>query len=471
MIIILQYTLTDIRRFDNHFSLLKVPKWPLPEVYKEFVRGNGQIVPSTHNTISTHLGKTSITESFICKIKKGVKTQKVIHLAETNLKNKINHYFSDGGVLSKYEFIFETSKRDLHYNYKTLKKIVNEILETTVHLRNKDFKYSTYKFKTILNGLKELLLISTTEKKYFNDHHESSIIRCTPQIFITLNKDESFLHKSKKELPITINDSYDSILYGWWEKYNNNPYKFWVIKNCGPLKNESLNTLRTGILRIHSEKECINNVIQALLTGKLETPPNTQESDFLQSFLNDKIKDIGTDFKKINTLDSSAEKIESFIKEAFEKFNPGEVSLLSNKMKQLKLRPQVENKIVNYFVKNALLIEKQTIMDNSQSISFGDNANFQGNINQTIQSGNNPDFDFKTVYDNIALLIEKVSMEKASFEKDVALENLEAAKNATIKKDSAGVVGSLKKIGSWAMEFATQIGANVIAELAKQKLQ
>ena len=471
MIIILQYTLTDIRKFDDGFKLLKLPQWPLPEVYKEFVRGNGQIVPSNHTTISTHLGKTSIAESFICKIKKGIKMSSVIHLPETNLKNKINHFFSDGGVLSKYEFIFETSDRELHYNYRTIKRIINQILETDIQLRNKYFKYSPYKFKTVFKGLKELLLVSTTQKEYFHDNYEDYIIKCTPQIFITLNKNESFSYKSKKEFPITIKDTYDSVLYGWWEKYNNHPYKFWVLKNCGPYKNISLNTLRTGILRIHSEKECINNVIQSLLLGRLKTPPNSEESDFLQAFLNEKIKDIGIDFKKISSLDSSDEKIENFIKEAFEEFNPGAISLLSTRMKQLKLRPQIENKIIQHVVKNVSFIEKQIIMDNSQNVSFGDNANFQGNINQTNNSRNNPDFDFKSVYDNINLLIEKISLEKDSYEKGLALENLEAAKKSAVKQDSKGIVESFKKVGNWTVDFASKIGVNFITELIKQQVK
>jgi hypothetical protein len=473
MVIILQYTVTDIRKFDNSFTLLKLPQWPLPEPYKEFVRGNGQIIPRADNTISAHLGKTSISESFVCKIKKGIKTSKKICVAEVGnlyLRNKINHYFSDGGVLSKYEFVYETEQRDWNYNYKQLKVIINQILETNISIRNKEFKYTNYKFKNLLPGLKELQIISTTEKKYLNDSQAKYIIKCTPQVFVTLNNKESFSYRSRNKLNIPVRDSFNSTLFGWWEKYNNNPYKFWVLRNCATPKNENIITLRTGILRIHSEKECINNVIQSLLLGLLSSPPNTEGSDFLQSFLNNKIKDIALDYKKISMLDGSSNKIEDFIKEAYDNFNPGEITLLGERMKQLKLRPQIEEKIVKHILHNATYIEKQIIMDNSQKITFGNNSQFTGDIHQINKSGNNPSFDFKSVYNSITELLEKISKEHNSYEKDVAVENLEAAKKAAIKQDHKGLVDSLKKAGSWAIDFASKIGVNFITEIIKHKI-
>jgi|GEM_PF-5196487 len=441
--------------------------------YKEFVRGNGQIIPSKDNTISAHLGKTSISENFICKINKGIRVTKYFKISELNnleIRNKINHYFSDGGVLSKYEFIFETQEKNLNYNYGQLKLIIKKILDDTIFIRNKLFKYTEYKFKHIFNGLKELQIISTTGNKYFEEEQEKYIIKCTPQVFITLNKEETFTYKSNKKLVVPLKDSYNSLLFGWWDRYNNNPYKFWVLKNSGTSRNENLNTLKSGILRIHSEKECVNNVIQSLILGLLKTSPNTEESNFLQLFLNNKIRDMASNYKRISTLDGTSDTIENFIKEAFDKFNPGEVSLLNERMKQLKLRPQIENKIINHIIKNASYIEKQIIMDNSQNISFGDNAQVGGDINQVNKSGNNSEMDFKSIYENINQLIAKITEEKNSYEKDVAIENLEAAKRSTTKQDHKGLVENLKKAGQWTIDFASKIGVNFITEILKHQI-
>jgi hypothetical protein len=466
MRITLQYTLTDIRKFDGKFSLLKLPQWPLPNPYKEFVRGNGQIIPASDSTITTHLGKTSISESFICRIKKGLKIPKQLIVEDVTLKNKMSHYFSDGSVLSKYEFVFETAERDLHYSYKKVQCIINKILDLEISVRNKDFRYANYKFKTLFKGLKELLIISSTKRGDYTDEHEKAIIKCTPQIFITLNKNESVSYRSNKSLPITIKDAYDSTLLGWWENFNNNPYKLWLLKNCGPYKNQSLNTLKTGILRIHSEKECVNNVIQSILVGRLKTPPETDESNFLQRFLNDKIRDLGTNYKRINSLDTTTKTIENFIKEAFEEFNPGDIALLNNRMSELKFRPQVNSKIMQHIVYNASFIEKQFIMDNSQSISFGDNANISGSISQT-NNNTSPALDYKAIYENLSLLIEKIEQEHDSYEKAVAVESLKNAKASAANQDSKGLASNLKKAGQWTLDFATKLGVNFVSEIIK----
>src|SRR4051812_29959490 len=146
MFITLQYTLTDTRRFDSSPQLLQTPDWPDPIPYIEFVRGSGQIIPKKPTTV-THLGTTSISEHNICKIKKGIKIlkqQTVPELKDLIIENRYKNYFSDGGVLSKFEFVFHTKSNNQKYNYGQLQIILNRILAWKISIRNRLFGYTNY---------------------------------------------------------------------------------------------------------------------------------------------------------------------------------------------------------------------------------------------------------------------------------------------------------------------------------------
>ncbi|WP_207425065.1 hypothetical protein [Pedobacter sp. SYSU D00535] len=469
MIITLQYTVTDIRKFSNSESLLKLPKWPSPVPFKEFVRGNGRIIPGSLHSPITYFGRTCIAENFVCRINKGVKVPKIISINDVEgliFKNVHNHYYSDGGVLSKFEFTFKSEGDPPTLSHIELKKLTNSLLETKILIRNKNFGYSAYTFKNSFRGLKELHLISTTSKNFFDVvEAESLLLKCTPQVFTTFHKNEAFIPKTKNRVILPLENLSNSTLVGWWENYSNNPYKFWVLQT-NEKRNLSVNLLRTGILRIHSEKECINNVIQSILINLISLGVQTKESDLVQHFLNQKIKDLGSDLKKINSFNKS-QRLEKFIKQAYEQFNPGEIQNLRTRIKELNFRPQVETKVINHITNYATYIER---IEMGHKISIK-NSNITGPVNASINTSTGNGQDFRTIYQELETLSQHIESEPESFEKKVALVNIEDAKNAAVKADSNSLTNSLGKVGAWTFDVATKLGVNVVSELIKRSLQ
>lgn len=469
MIILLQYTLTDIRKFANAQSLLIFPKWPLPNPYKEFVRGSGQVVPKNDTGLTSYLGRTCITENYVCKINKGVKVPKNIRLGEYSFHNKVNHYYSDGGILAKYEFLFET-KLEESLSYAAFKKILTTLLEVRINMRNNTFGHSEYRFKNAVKGLRELQITTTTLKKYLGDNEqEKYILPCMPQIFVSLNRNEHITPKAGSKLAISLKDGAQSALSGWWENFGVHPYKIWLLKNNGRTDNPLIQSIRNGILRIHSEKECINNVIQSVILGFLDVQPHTTGSETLQTFLNNKIRDVDTNFRKLQGMDDT-EKLEAFIKQAYDQFNPGELTLLHERIKRLDFRPQLEKKFVNHIIKYAPYIEKLIVMDNSQHVNIGD-GNTIGNIKQTMTVNTISEEQYRKYYEQLDTLLSKLKEEPGTYDQKVAVNNLEKAQQAAIEKDESSFLGYLKKAGSWAADFASKIGVNFITELIKNQVE
>jgi hypothetical protein len=470
MIILFQYTLTDIRKFTSAENLLITPDWPQPKPYKEFVRGSGQVVPKTDTELATYLGRTCITENFVCKINKGIKIPRYVTLEGLRFHNKVNYYYSDGGILAKYEFMFET-KLEKPLAYATFEKLLYAFLELRVNIRNTGFKHSEYQFKYITKGLKELQIATTTRKQFLHEaNQEKYILECMPQVFVTLGKNEFIYPKAESKLAISLKDEASSTLCAWWERYKANPYKIWLLNNKGKTDNPFIRSIRSGILRIHSEKECINNVTQSVLSGFLNVEPRSQGANTLQNFLNEKIKNVDTRFKKIQDIDDS-QKLEAFIKQAYNQFNPGEITDLHDKIKRLELRPQFEKKLVTHIIKNAVNIEKIEYMENKQEQNFGSQNTFHGDIHQTMNVHAISEDQYKNYYEQLDTVLAKLRDEPVSYDQKVAVTNLEKAQDAIINKEPNKFIDFLKKAGTWAADFAKSVGVEFITELMKSKLE
>ncbi len=347
MVIIFQFTLTDIRSFGN-FKVLNSPQWTGPNFDKEFVRGNGKMYENSRNRIPTRLGNINIWENYLCPTTKGIKIPRRLVIPELDnlqITNWFNHYFYDGKVLSKFQCCFDTDNRRRQYDYHELELIIERILDLKVSVRNKAFKYTEHKFSQLEKGLQELHLISTTNIKAINDKHKACIKTCMPQIFVSLNKNENFQFPSDKITKIPIEGDSGSALYCWFQESSGRTFKSWLLRNVGDFKDKKINTLKNGILRIHAEKECFSNVIQAIKNKKFSKSITPERSDSLQDFLHNKLKSISLTYKKIDTIEENSDEIERFIKQAYEDAYPT-MAGLEEAMLSLNFRSQIRINII-----------------------------------------------------------------------------------------------------------------------------
>ncbi len=78
--------------------------------------------------------------------------------------------------------------------------------------------------------------------------------------------------------------------------------------------------------------------------------------------------------------------------------------------------------------------------------------------------------DMRTLAGELGTLRRKMRQKADAPEQDVAIGQIAAAEIAAQKGDASGVVHQLKNVGKWVGDFATEVGANIAAEVIKKSV-
>jgi len=356
MIIYLQYTISDTRNLtDKKNELLDKPNWRNLTPFKDFVSGSGQVIERTKRGLNNWVG-----ENNICKINKGFyNVPKLDILDKYQIKCIGKHQYSDGKFLHKYEFVFHLKNIEGYpfeiyslneYSFKDLNLIINEILNNEIKIRNISHKHDSSKIGKSFSKLKFFHINCTTKNKYMDSQDLGKIKICIPQVFLQFQHFDIFHDYPKKVLkantPFQTSIHAPIEMFGWLEKKNNFPYRFWLLKEKTKgdfVTKESYRKIRISCLRLHSEIECIKKVLQSLSKIK----ERSLESDLIQSFLNDSTRNISKSKKQIQNY-SGIDNIDSYIKQVFEELEPG---VIFYELERLRFRKNINDK-TKIFVNN-----------------------------------------------------------------------------------------------------------------------
>ncbi|MDN3548920.1 hypothetical protein [Mucilaginibacter aquaedulcis] len=469
MIIFIQFSITDIRAFTAESDhLLSLPQWPSPLPEKEFVRGSGIISARTKKGLNNWIG-----ENFICKIKKGIKFERSLIVEPLNfeLKNVSKHLFSsEKFVLNKFEFAF-ASKGYLkqQINYQMLISLISDLLDVQATLRFSAFERKPVPIKQLKNSLKFFHLFNSTKQSHLKSD-TNGLYTCTPQVYIYLDDNERFIYSGARLLFSNTNLWVDRKLSTTVLKIKNIPVRLWIHERFTESTLITLNrTLRITILRLHSEYECLKNVLLGIAQNKILINPYSKESDNLQAYLNTAIATILKDEKKVDS-QSDGDFIYS-IKKVFFNFQPGDFEILRNRILTFNFRPQVLEKTIQYIDKSInIKMEEKYNVSHSQVGAIGSNAKSDNNTFQQIQYNVPSDINYEELQKGLSKLKSAMKDEAQTSDQFSALQNVAMAEEHAAKKDGSSVVKFLKAGGQWAIDTATKVGISVVTELIKHNM-
>lgn len=226
--------------------------------------------------------------------------------------------------------------------------------------------------------------------------------------------------------------------------------------------------LRISFLRFHSEFESLKIVFKAISDDKIKVDFNSSQSHILQKYLN---RAISTILKsELNTTCNKAQGLVDYFRNMFSQFQPGELSLLKSKLHDIKFRPQIERKtlnfIINHIEKNEMKITQTN--NNSQVINqenSGSGSNhFEFNSNSSVN-----EINFKAINDEVALLRLYYQNNQPVLENIELNNHLVGLGDAAENENENDFLNHLKNCGKWILDTGTKIAIPLIVELIKRQ--
>lgn len=464
MILFLQFTVTDTRRF-SQFSheLLDKPQWPTPIPFSEFVRTTGKIVERSKGGLPGWVG-----ENTVCKIGKSITITNDLRFSNgiTGVNISKHMYAQDRYILTKYEFVFnlKTTRLVGKVTHDVIKTIVNELLARTVKIKLKG-SFSEIPISMLPDALREFHVQNTTIGHHNIDPNSASnVIRCTPQMYFYLERSE-WADALERNYTRISNVGHIAQLFCAWHDHKNRPIRIWIHHRLRKAKEiEENRELRMKILRLHSEYECLRNVIWSISKGFIKVDPRSIKSNELQYYLNVTIRKFLRDEKNFEFY-SFTDGFFDYFSKIFARATPGDLESIYNKIKEFDFRKNIKDKII--LITKNINVSTKFENHNSNIISQGNNNVISDNqISQTVNQSS-PTIDFDNLSSELSAVLaeaKRVATTTADLQSVVALSEV---KDASDKKDGNGVIKALKACGKFALDVANKLTASVIIELMK----
>lgn len=412
MLIIIQYSLTDLRNFiEVDQKSLPFPSWPMP-MENEFVRSMGRISRRKLGGINNWIG-----ESTICIAKQAIKINKWFSFCnskEYSIKLKFRRFYFDGYASGKLEIGFcILTKKKCFDLYQTIEDLLSlEVrIKTTTGIERKC---------SLGNMEKDLLTqhyFATTPMCSIKDNARedySKYIKCSsPAIFVEFNIMENVSINGYNKV-IEIKES-DSTLYFYNFHFTNKKIHVWSFENAQSIliNTEFARDIRIVLSRIVSNRKTLVEVLKSIDKGYISPKPFSKESNLLQSYLLDNIKNILNKEISVQNIE-----IVSLVRSVEDQIVSGDNDALFERLKKtINVRPQILNKVKEYLEYGDLVkicnADKVDITFKNNQILVNDSHNLninitEGNINQNVADSQNVSNDFNEAF---PILIQKLESE------------------------------------------------------------
>ncbi|WP_426324360.1 hypothetical protein [Pedobacter sp. R-06] len=456
MIIFLQFTLTDIRLFNEASTeVLDKPGWPLPNL-SQFVRGTGKIRPRRKKGL-----KSWVHEGYLCEIRRGIGCPNITVRSGMQLKNVYRNFYSgEELVLNRYEFVFRTNLGKKTISRHDINETVSNILDSQVKIRIGENRYSP-QLLSLAKWLKKFHRTNTTFKSKLSDTGtENSIMDCEPQIYLLLD-DEEKLEKSGLEMDEIRHEEDGYLLFSEWHNYREKTFKLWVHERMEGSEQVVHRNLRITIQRIFSEQCCLKNVLHSISKGKISTIKGNLQSEKLQNYFNTAIRTYLRDEKKLISDNGMIDFADHFSK-LFGNFQPGDLELLRQKIMNSEFRPAVEQKTEIFMSKYS--------MPNAQIGAVGDNAIANNPIFNQQSSTLPENTDYTILADELRKLREFLTSEAKTEEEVTAVKNIALAQAAAEEKNGSNLIKYLNVAGKFAIDTVQKLGVTVLAAFIKDNM-
>lgn len=349
MILFFQFPVTDRRLFVSNAARLALPLWPSPQPYREFIRSFGVVKPRLKGGFPGWIGENAICDAWSTFQFLPKPTNKHAHLPRINCIQK--HFFADGVALGKFEVIFITRPKYVNFiSTKAFSALLNYIINLPITVQGFNKAPIETRFINAAKSLASLYFFSSTPTENLERlKNEIWVFPEAPLLIVELGADENpSFSQSTRIVPISTCPSIE--LRHQWYKLPDGVFRVWFIK----YKSQDKNTLSLGrnlriyLMRIHAEQESFRRVLKLIDTQKIDLTEETEEFQALQRYINETLRRINQLQKSIRKEGADPEAVEHIVCAAINTINPGEIESLLQKLKSVRIRPQVFNKLLSY---------------------------------------------------------------------------------------------------------------------------
>ena len=271
---------------------LSSPPWPLPRPNRDFVKFFGAV----RHRKKGFDGEAWLGESLYCDasnaitvkdLKRKLKLDDSFQIRDFYLLKRV---FLDGGISGRAEvsFMYNTyyeGEYDPIKEMGLLKKTIEQLMEHPVLVKRKN-KVTEVAVIEAGPALARRYLEASTPAS-FSAEKKWWVVAGEPMMFVGANEYAKpyFLN----ERSIRLEGLEESSIQMYYSEYfrNSQKIKTWVVHNTDYDYDENLSRmLRINLSRIHVEKECLKEVLRAILSKKLPLRPGSPQDEAFQSYLN-----------------------------------------------------------------------------------------------------------------------------------------------------------------------------------------
>jgi len=491
MLLALQLPFADLRPFSpDETGRLTVPRWPLAEPDKEFVRGFGVVTERARGGVESWAG-----EELYCRASRAVKfvAQHAAKAPGSNGASRIatkcafRRLLYDGSAVGRLEvglaFGAPTTTNGSAGRTGGVLEMVEQLATAPVRITNVQRREVQLPLVDVGATFLERYAHATTRANWVQPARRGpSLIRAGAPLAILEYRLGQLRNLPTNRRVLPTGDPSIALSFCRVERgKGRDDLGVWLIGHGERVDRDRLRQLRIHLLRLHAEKEALRSTLRAMIDQSITITPGSVATDELADYLEGLFK-LLTKHTRFGLAQSP---LLGAAQQFDDQISVGERETLLSQLAKLKGRldrtmqrfSDAGGRIVISQGANATayVFPGGTMSGSTYNISGGQ----QGAVGDNATSTNNtfvqnnalaPSVDLAVLANELEQLRASMRQEAKTPADDRAVAAVGEAQEAATKKDGAGVVKHLKAAGAWALDAATKIGVALATAVLKETL-
>lgn len=475
MLIEFQFPLTDVRSVLAKSIRLKSPTWPFPRIGEEFIHYHGQVMARLGGGVADWTA-----EDAYCRAARGVRLipplpQQRIQLRSSVavLEGAFRRLFCDGRLLVRYEIALGTAISDFHLNsQEDCLKFVDGCCGLSVRLPGAQASLAT----TGTRLAQEYLSATTPSNK-------RSVAKTTPWLvssgmpLLLLSYQRGDVEHVEDFTRFVLGFADEAVIRHCWIRHKGQTISTWFLEKSNGASDELIRRVRVHLLRVHAERECLKNVFRLIVQGKIIVPRRSKKGDVLQDYLRQSLSFLS----RTRSYGIWKSGILETLQEFEDIVSPGQRQTLLKELSRIRgnIRRQVERFTASQAratsdisVNNGATLVIGTNYFAQQVGAMGPNAHAHDMSFNQLWNEEGPKINLRELGRELVELRTAMRKVAKTTKHDIAVAEIAAAEQFTLKGAGPAAFSHLRNSGRWALTIARRhhldVAASVIASSLKR---
>jgi hypothetical protein len=486
VLIHVEFPISDLRNVFGNLKQLPNPSWPIPIPEEEFVRSFGTVRRRRRGGLSGWVG-----EGHYCDAKGALILERLNYENKSfpdplsDFRPAFRRLYADGLALAKIDVGLTGHIRRLNLDWTNVLDALEKII---VRVSKSHGVTSIFESQAYLTKLYERSTSRISRGSPYTPsgcvHSEQPIVfievRAHERSFRVPSRATSFTFEGDETMgrtPTWLPSGGYPQLWHWWTNCAGREVPVWclqTVSNTGSVETAQFQReLRLILLRLHAERVILRRALKSFSAEPASHFASEEFSDRVQHFFNVAIRRTLRLEKHGKVLGVATNKAEFFAYTFLAAISPGELEGVEQKISSIRIRHHVKAKIVQYaksITINSQTISQEIIMgdkniNNGQAVNVGRSNTASGFTQQQIINA-----DADKLSDELEQLIHHLKRTIDSAEQEVAVEQLERAREAVHKNQEGKVNAYLKSAGTWALKAAESLALPLLSEAIKKAI-